>query len=348
MMTTEPQQDRRENDEKGIIKYTVVNPRGEEQQITLTTAIVRKFFCPDADDMIANTFMGYCRSQSLDPFAKDIYLSVRRDRDGMLRPQMTTAYQSFMKIAEASDHYKGFRAGTILIKGPDAVVDIEGEPDIVPKPLIACPGEYVPSGYTIDGGWCKVFRSDRPDMPIISTINLKDYIQLKQDGKPVSIWRDKTATMIRKTGIAHCFRDAFPGRVGKLYITEEMPTVVAEKKTAEAPPDDAPKILVPPDLRESFERLGWNQTQREMFVALHRGDTINNMLEELATEKPIITATVKAIVVSDAPVAPATGIPSAEGGVSAPASDNEKVAVQPPDPSGTAIIPDNSDEMLDF
>jgi len=316
------------NEEKGIVKYMVTNPMGEQQQITLTAAIVRKFFCADADDLTAHTFMWFCRSQALDPGAKEIFLSMR-NVDGELRPQITVAYQSFMKKAESSEHYKGFRAGTILQRQTTATIDIESEPDVVPKPLVACIGEFVPDGYTVIGGWCKVFRSDRPENPIISTVALKDY----STGK--ATWKKLESTMIRKVGIAHCFRDAFPGPVGRIYITEEMPTQ-AEKKFAEAPPADAPTILIPVELQDVFANLNWNKTQCEMFVAMHRGQTVETMLKELAGEKPIITAEVKPLAVSDDM---GTNVPviTGEVGVTIPtAANTSKVGADSPDPSDTA------------
>jgi len=329
--------DRQAGDEKGIIKYSVLSPMGEQQQITLTAAIVRKFFCADADDLIAMTFMGFCRSQGLDPFAKEIFLSVRKDGDTQeLRPQITVAYQTFMRKAEASEHYKGFRAGTILQRKPDATIDIESEPDVVPKPLVACMGEFVPDGYTVIGGWCKVLRSDRPENPIISTVSLKDY----STGK--STWKKLEATMIRKVGIAHSFRDAFPGPLGRIYIQEEMPTQTA-KVIAEAPPADSLKMLVPAELRETFDTLGWNNTQREMFVAMRKGKTTDEMMVELKKEQPIVTAEVKVVkplAVSDAPEVTPSGTTMLEGALQPAAESTAKVGVHPLDPSDAAGLLD--------
>lgn len=329
--------DRQSGDEKGIIKYNVLNPMGEQQQITLTAAIVRKFFCADADDLIAMTFMGFCRSQGLDPFAKEIFLSVRKDGDtGELRPQITVAYQTFMRKAEASEHYKGFRAGTILQRKLDATIDIESEPDVVPKPLVACMGEFVPDGYTVIGGWCKVLRSDRPENPIISTVSLKDY----STGK--ATWKKLEATMIRKVGIAHSFRDAFPGPLGRIYIQEEMPTQTA-KVISEAPPADALKMLVPAELRETFETLGWNNTQREMFVAMRKGKTTDEMLVELKKEQPIVTVeigTVKPLAASDVTEAHTSGTATPEGTPQPVAKGIANVVVHHHDPSDAAGLLD--------
>jgi len=254
------------DDEKAQVEYDVAG-----QKIKLTVGIVRRFFCPEADELSAMTFMGFARAHSLDPFAKDCFLSMYKDGDGNPRPQITVAYQVFMRKAESHKGYSGFVAGTILQKTAEATIELEGEPGVVPKPLVACPGEFVPDGYVIIGGWCKVHRKDRTD-PIVSTVSLKDY------DKGRATWKTLKATMIRKCGIAHSFRDAFPGPLGRLYLQEEFAPEI-DVKQADLP--QAQIAALPTHLEPLFDVLDMNTANREMFMAERLKKTPDEIQQEL-------------------------------------------------------------------
>ena len=294
--------------EKGVMRYTV-----GDREILLTATIVRRFFCSDADDLSAMAFMGYCRAHRLDPFAKEVYLSVI---DG--RPTIQVAYTTFMKRAERHRQYKGFKAGLVLQKDDKDAVDVTGETGVVPAPLVALQGELVPPGYKLFGGWCKVLRKDREDTPALGVVALRDYIRYTKDGKVQRMWSgndgSKQATMIRKTSIAHGFRDAFPDEVGDMRIAEEYGDPEATgKPVAEADrPTEPPHAALPPAMVPLFERLGWNTAARVMFVAEHK-DNLEAATAELEREVkmldgPPANAETAVIVSTKAdPAEPATG-----------------------------------------
>lgn len=259
--------------EKGILRYVV-----QGREVLLTTAIVRKFFCAEADELSAMGFMGYCRAHLLDPFAKEVYLSVIDNR-----PSFLVAYTTFMKRAERHRKYKGFKAGLVLQREDDAAIPIESVTGVVPAPLVAIQGELTPPGYKCIGGWCLVYRTDRED-PGVGVVAVADYLQLTREGKPRKIWGDKKPTMIRKTAIAHGFRDAFPDEVGDMRIHEEFdadkPTAAEAEPIAPTDrPTEAPQAALPPAFVPLFDRMGWNTAARVVFAAKHKASEDGGLSE---------------------------------------------------------------------
>jgi phage recombination protein Bet len=262
-------EERRQNDEKGIVRYEVGG-----QQITLTVGIVRRYFAPEADEVSALTFAAYCRSKKLDPFAGEAWLVIR---DG--RPTVQIAYQTFQKRAEAVPTYKSFKAGVIV--KPPADSDVRNAVSVgLPKEYVTLQGEFVPPGYELVGGWCVVRRKDR-DEPIVATVAVKDYIQLTKEGRPNRMWSTKTATMIRKTAIAHGFRDAFPADLEGMYIPEEFSEERRAEPVQRVLEEEKPLREIPEAAVALFDKLGWNTAKREMFVAVHRNETDEQLVGRL-------------------------------------------------------------------
>ena len=278
-------------EEKGIVQYQINN-----QPIKLSVAIVRKFFCPDADDLSAMVFMGFCRAKQLDPFGRDVYLTMM---DG--KPVIQVAYTTFMKRGEGHHKYDGFIAGTILKKTTQDAADLVGEDGVIPSPLVACPGEFVPEGYTIVGGWCKVFRKDR-SRPFISTVGMADY------DKGFATWKKIKATMIRKTSVAHCFRDAFPNETAGLYLKEEFGVPENQQEEIVLQPK-AGNMPVPAELLPMFELLGWNEAARQMFTGINRGRSVEEMKVLLAAKLPQAEDAVILSHATGLPVQPVPGEP---------------------------------------
>jgi hypothetical protein len=221
------------------------------------------------------TFAGYCKAHRLNPFAQEVYLSII---DG--KPVITTAYQTFMRRAEGFREYQGYRAGIVVMHDAESGKDplpLKGEPDIVSPPFVAILGSICPPGYAVIGGWCRVQRSDRTD-PIVATVDLEEYIRYTKEGKVMRMWKPgteggKQATMIRKTGIAHAFREAFPALKG-MYIEDELsgqgaqqPAVsTADAASAAAQAAESAEVVFPEELVPLFDALDMNQGAREMFM----------------------------------------------------------------------------------
>ena len=188
--------------EKGQIIYSV---NGEDVKLSLN--IVRNFLTrgtAGVTDAEIVQFIWLCRANSLNPFVGDAYMVKYQPRDEGRAPepaQMIISKGAFMKRAEASSLYKGYRAGVILLR-KGQVVEEEGS--------------FFMPGDELIGGWAKVFRSDR-EMPVVARVRLEEYNSRK------STWAAKPATMIRKVAIAQAFREAFPLTANGMYTPEEMP-----------------------------------------------------------------------------------------------------------------------------
>ena len=262
MTDPEKKEPAKDNLEKGVVVYT---PTGSTDQITLTTAIVRRFFCEKATEVDAYSFMGFCRYSGLNPFLNECFLSVF---DG--EAHVMVAYTAFMKRAERHRNYRRFRAGVALLKTDTAALDFPGETvDGVVPPFVAIQGTLIPPGWSLAGGWCQVWRSDRGDEPIVGTAALKEHLRKKSDGHVMKMWDDDRgmpATMIWKTAIAKSFRLAFPDELAGFYLPEEFaqrqaPAVQVSPKEAEE------ATTVPAALLEIAAAGGWTRGKLEMWIA---------------------------------------------------------------------------------
>lgn len=171
----------------------------------LNSDIVKKYINPNANDQEVYFFLELCKSQQLNPFMREAFLIKYA---GQSEPaSMVVAYQSFIKRAESNPAYNGFKAGIIVLDANKKITYREGA--------------FYVEGEQILGGWCEVYRKDR-STPIRIEVALQEYIGRKKDGTVTKQWRERQATMIRKVPIAQAHRDAFPGELGRLYVSEEF------------------------------------------------------------------------------------------------------------------------------
>jgi phage recombination protein Bet len=195
----------------------------------LTLEIVKKFINPKVTDAEAFMFLSLCKAQQLDPFKKEIYLIKYGTQDA----SMVTSKDTFAKRAERNAHYRGFRAGLILLNNAKEIVYREGS--------------FALEGEMVFGGWCEVIRDDR-SAPIRNEVSVKEYEGKKADGTVTKMWAEKPATMIRKVAFCQSHREAFPDELGHLYGFEEMGGSETEAPTYEYGKD--PVIPVSPELRD--------------------------------------------------------------------------------------------------
>ncbi len=139
-------------------------------------------------------FMQLCKFNGLNPFLNEAYL-VKFGADA----QMIVGKEAFMKRAESSKKYKGFKAG-VIIKRDNEIIEEEGS--------------FLLKGDILLGGWAEVFRKDR-EIPIRAKINLLEY------DKKMSTWKSHPATMARKTALVQALREAFPKKLGGMYTEED-------------------------------------------------------------------------------------------------------------------------------
>jgi len=144
-------------------------------------------------------FFRYCKAQKLNPY--DLHL--QKYGDG--KPVIVISKYAFLKRAEKSGKFAGYRAGII--------VERNGK-------LIYREGSVVLKGEKLVGGWAEAYRTDWK-VPAKVEVSLDEYMRRDKNGKPFPMWKEKPATMIRKVALVHVLREAFPNEVGGLETVSD-------------------------------------------------------------------------------------------------------------------------------
>lgn len=158
-------------------------------------------------------FINLCKYQHLNPFLNEAYIV----KFGSRPAQLITSKEAFMKRAEANEHFRGSKAGVIVVRNNE---------------IIYSQGAFALPSDTIVGGWAEVKRDDREE-PIHIEISFDEF------NKKQATWKDMPANMIRKTALVNALREAFPDSLGSLYTEDdksETASVVpnqAERKQAQ-------------------------------------------------------------------------------------------------------------------
>lgn len=170
----------------------------------LEVADIKRWINPLATDEEAYTFLQICRTEELNPFVREAYLIKYKAGDPA---SYVVNYLVFMKRAERNPTYMGFTAGIVVIDAQ--------------KQVTHRPGAFYLPGEQIVGGWCEVRRSDRV-APIYAAVSYEEYVGRKADGTITKQWATKPGTMIQKVAVGQAHRQAFPDKLGRLYLAEEM------------------------------------------------------------------------------------------------------------------------------
>ena len=189
----------KKNDEGLTVIYQVA---GEE--VKLTAKAVREILL-NGDGVLTeqeiSRFIAMCKFNHLNPFLREAYIvKFANNRGGEASAQMIVSKEAYFKRAERATNYDGIQAGVIIQRGEEIRED---------------EGCFVPAGWTLVGGWAKVYRSDRK-FPVVSKVNLEEY------DKKQSIWATKRSTMISKIAKVQALREAFADELGAMYIEEEI------------------------------------------------------------------------------------------------------------------------------
>ncbi len=182
-------------------------PFGEKSEIKLSLGMIKKFICKPtkqgkiASDQDIMRFMMLCKARELNPWVGDAYL-VGYDAQGGPEFSLITSIQALLKRSETNPNFDGMISGVIV------KVDDQG------SPIEYLEGDFVPSGYKLLGGWCKVFRTDR-SRPFYDALNFHVY------DKGRSQWSKDPAGMIVKCAEASALRKAFPTQLGGLITQDE-------------------------------------------------------------------------------------------------------------------------------
>ena len=199
------------------------------QAVELTADTVRNYLTNGngkATDQEVLMFIKLCQHQGLNPFLREAYLIKYSDKSPAT---VVVGKDAFTRRAAEMKECKGWKAGVCCVNGKtNEYVEREG--------TVVLPGEL------LVGGWCEV-KMARWTEPFKQTVMLSEY---KQDN---SMWKSKTATMIRKVAIVQALREAFPAQFQGMYDQSEMdvdgnlPDAVIDI-TPKAEPEDQSKLPI--------------------------------------------------------------------------------------------------------
>ncbi|GEO63983.1 phage recombination protein Bet [Companilactobacillus nantensis] len=168
------------------------------QKVELNRNIVKTFIKSgngNITDGEASMFIALCKYQHLNPFLNEAYLV----KFGNSPAQQIVSKEAFMKRAEQNEHFKGMKAGCIVLRNNE---------------VINTNGAFVLPTDELVGGWAEVNRDDR-DTPVHIEISYKEF------NKGQSTWKSMPANMIRKTAIVNALREAFPNDLGAMYTEDD-------------------------------------------------------------------------------------------------------------------------------
>ena len=183
---------------------------------------VRDQLCPTATDMELAAFELVCVRTGLDPFARQVYLIKRWNKQANREVAMHQVSIDGMRLtAQRSHEYAG---------------------------------QLGPEWCDSDGVWHDVWMSDEPPAaarvaamrstfthPLWAVAHWREYAQVGKQGQLIGQWGKMPALMLAKVAEALALRKAFPAELSGLYSGEEM---------AQA---DNPVVLPPQDVSDRVE-----------------------------------------------------------------------------------------------
>ena len=171
-------------------------------QVALSTAYVRKFFCPAASHEEAFAFLRFCEAHRLNPFLKDAFLVKYGANDPA---QVIIAAHTWTKRASVDPQYAGHRLGIIV----QSEAGLERR-----ESMFWLPDEKVV------GGWAVIEKSDGTSYR--TEVAMQERIAYKKDGTVTQFWMRMPATMIAKCALADGMRNAFPVLFAGAYDQAEI------------------------------------------------------------------------------------------------------------------------------
>lgn len=182
--------------------------RGDQVDWTpAQVAALEQIGIADAPPGDRQVFLHVCQRVGLDPFARQIYLIARRDRDSPTGKKWTiqTGIDGFRLFCERDNRYAGEGDPAAEWCGPDGVWKEMWADDDNPP---------VAARFT-------VHRKDHP-RPVRAIAHYREYVQTKFDGEPNQMWKTKAAGQLAKCAEALARRRLFPQDLSNIYTDEEM------------------------------------------------------------------------------------------------------------------------------
>jgi phage recombination protein Bet len=194
-------------------------------------------------------YFDYCRRTGLDPFAKQIYMIQRRERQGqdwVYKQSIQVSIDGFRLIRDRAE-----RRDKVLAEFEDTVwYDKDHNPYsewLEEEPPVGC--KVVLVKHHLATGVSARFPA---------VLRTAAYMPTRGDPpKPTGQWRPQADHMIEKCCEAFASRRGFPQDLGGLFIEEEMSGVVAGE--VEGPPD-LPDRPAPPRRAESVRGAAARKT----------------------------------------------------------------------------------------
>jgi phage recombination protein Bet len=171
-------------------------------------AALQQLGVADASNADLAVFFHVVSRSGLDPFARQIYMIGRREKNKndqwVTKQTIQTGIDGYRLIARrAAD-----KAGEKLA---------EPEPRWCGKDLQwleAWPFDEPPAA-------CKVVIY-RDGEPFAGVVNYREFVQVNRDGKPTSMWKRMPANQLAKCAEAQALRKAYPQELAGIYVEDEM------------------------------------------------------------------------------------------------------------------------------
>jgi len=184
--------------------FEVVNYKCDGTEITLTKDVVKRYLCKNEDisDEEFVLFAQLCKARNLNPFLREAYIVKYGNQANIFAGK-----DFFTKRAAMNPNFDGIEDGVIAVSPNGDVQYLDGT--------------YVPDGYTLQGGWARVYIKNIK-IPKLVTISLKEYQKTDRNGNVNSTWKSMPAVMINKCAKVQALREAFPLEFNGLYTEEEF------------------------------------------------------------------------------------------------------------------------------
>jgi len=177
----------------------------EKEEIKFDLDTIKRYIAPEnANDTEIRIFYEICKERKANPFLNEAFLI----KYGNEPAKIVLSKDFFLKKARMCKDYRGFKAGIIVKKRGDGMIE-RREGCFIDK-----------DNEELMGGWAKVFIDEKE--PVYEELALRSYIKYDKEGKPLKFWNQMPEVMIRKTALTLALREAFAEELGGVYSIDEL------------------------------------------------------------------------------------------------------------------------------
>lgn len=202
--------------------------------------LIKEQVARDATDQELRYFLMVCKATGLDPRLRQIYFIKRWDSSaGKKVGAVQSSIDGIRSVAEDSGEYAGQDA---------PILEFHEHDKNKVRPVSATVTVY------------RMVEGER--VPFTHTAYWDEYVQLTKDGEPTSFWLKMPKNQLAKCAEAGSLRKAFPRKLQKIYVHEEMgqadnqlPAPSISKGQSKGKPA-APSGEIPKPLRSIKSKFG--------------------------------------------------------------------------------------------